>query len=406
MAERQRTFDYAWTDGNSGSMSSRSRDAVLWFAAGALLALFVVRLVPAAVQRVACRGGACTTSVARAATRLARNDATQRAPLARNDAVPDASSPRRDLGPGVYVMRAPEATAARVAPSPALPDAAVAAPSPDAATVSAKRDEASTAAPPPLFAAPDAAPPGAAHDADADAAAARATTGDTAAVSPPSVERAAETGPRATADDAATTQVVAAAPPQLGAASNAVDATPPPATAPPQPQVASNAVETTPPAAAPPRNDARAAASVSPLDGWWLVTNAAQSSRRRPDNGLLVVYRIELRQDGARVFGKGSTWSKNGYVLRPSERTPVVATGTWHDNGIELVLIEHGRRGTRQRRIEWQPTADGEAFEGRFTGDATNMVGRSEAVRELSAPVEEARQRAEEPRRRRRARWR
>src|SRR5437879_1700994 len=84
--------------------------------------------------------------------------------------------------------------------------------------------------------------------------------------------------------------------------------------------------------AAPPLNDARAAAAVSPLDGWWLVTHATESSRGRPDNGLLVVYRIELRQDGARVFGKGSTWSKNGYVLRPSERTPVVATATWHDN--------------------------------------------------------------------------
>ena len=397
-------------------MTPRSRDGVLWFAAGALLALFVVRLVPAIVQRVACRGGACTTSVARAATRLARDDATQRAPLprndatkgaqlARNDAVPGAASPQRDLdlGPGVYVMRAPEATAARVAPSPAPSDAAVTAPSPDAATLSAKRDEASTA-PPPLDAAPDAAAPAAR---DPGAAAARAATGDAAAVSS-SAERPAGTTPQASADDTASTapQVAAAAPPELGAASNAVEATPPPAAAPPQPQVASNAVETTPPAAAPPLNDARAAAAVSPLDGWWLVTHATESSRGRPDNGLLVVYRIELRQDGARVFGKGSTWSKNGYVLRPSERTPVVATATWHDNRIELVLIEHGRRGTRQQRVEWQPTDDGEAFEGRFTADATNMVGRSEAVRELSAPVEEARQRAEEPRRRRRARWR
>src|SRR6266403_1103302 len=219
-------------------MTPRSRGAVVWFAAGALLALFVVRLVPAVVQRVACRGGACTTSVARAraATRLARDDATQREPLPRDDAVPGVSSPQRDLdlGPGVYVMRAPEATAARVAPSPAPSDAAVTAPSPDAATLLAERDEASTA-PPPLDAAPDAAAP-AARDPGAD---------DTASTAP---------------------QAAAAAPPELGAASNAVEATPPPAAAPPQPQVASNAVETTPPAAAP-RNDARAAASVSLLDG-------------------------------------------------------------------------------------------------------------------------------------------
>ena len=71
---------------------------------------------------------------------------------------------------------------------------------------------------------------------------------------------------------------------------------------------------------------------------------------------VIVVVSGVVRQDGARVFGKGSTWSKNGYVLRPSERTPVVATATWHDNRIELVLIEHGRRGTRQQRVEWQPT--------------------------------------------------
>jgi hypothetical protein len=339
-------------------MPSSSRDAVLSFAAGALLALVVVRIVPSVLQRVACRGGACTTSVAstRTTTRLARNDTTHGGRLARSDASRDTSSARRDLGPGVYVMRAPEATAARVAPSPAPSDAAVAAPSSDAARVVVKDGESSTAAAPTADTPPDAAP------AAAPAAAAPETASDTMAI--------------------------AADPPPEAAAPT-----------PPQLDVASNAVETTPPAAAPPRNHAGPATAVGSLDGWWLVTNAAESSHRRTHKGLLVVYRIELHQDGERVLGKGSTWSRNGRVLTPSQRTPVVATGTWRANRIELVLIEHASRGARHGRVEWRPTADGEAFEGRFASEATHAIGRSEAVRELSAPMDEPR---EEPRRSRR----
>ena len=315
-------------------MPSLSRDAVLSFAAGALLALVIVRIVPAAVLRVACNG-ACTTGVASTSptTRLARNDATHGGRLVRSDAAPGTSSARRDLGPGVYVMRAPEATTARVAPSPAPSDAAVAPPSPDAA------------------AAPRA-PAGALRNAD-----------DTSAA-------IADTPPKAAAP------------------------TPPPRDL----DVASNTVETASPAAAPPPNDAGPATAVGSLDGWWLVTNADDSSDRRTPKGLLVVYRIELRQDGERVFGKGSTWSKNGRVLTPSQRTPLVATGTWRDNRVELVLIEHATRGTRQGHVEWRPTADGAAFAGRFASEATHTIGRSEAVRELSAPVDEPREKPRRPR--------
>ncbi len=341
-------------------MSSRSRDALVSFAAGALLALVVVRIVPAVLQRVACSAGACTTTVASARTpRLARDTAIRRERLARND-TRGAQSGGRDLGPGVYVMRAPEPTAppaatsdavaapsppsdaALAAPAAAGSDAAVAAPSPDAAMLLAEGS-----APGPATA------PG--------------TAADAAATSPDTTPRAA-----------------ASPPPQL--------------------DVASNTVETTLPAAAPPRGDASAA--TAPLDGWWLVTNAIESDRPRPYEGFLIVYRIELRQDGEHVFGKGSTWSRNGRVLTPSQRTPVVATGTWRDNRVELVLIEHARRGARRGRIEWHPTADGEAFEGRFSVEATNMIGRSEAIRELSAPMDEARAQPRRPRRHARLRTR
>src|SRR5947207_14612253 len=98
-------------------MPSWSRDAMLSFAAGALLALVIARIVPAVVQRVAC-GGACTTDVASThpPARLARNDEIHGGRRARNDAAPGTSSARRDLGPSLYVMLAPEATTARVAP--------------------------------------------------------------------------------------------------------------------------------------------------------------------------------------------------------------------------------------------------------------------------------------------------
>lgn len=303
-------------------MLSSSRDAMLSFAAGVLLALVIVRIVPGVVQRVAC-GSDCTTGVAstRPTTRLARNDEIRGGRRARNDAAPGTSSADRDLGPSLYVMLAPEATAARVAPSPAPSDAAVAAPSPDAAELVAKEGETPTAPP---------------RDVD----------------------------------------------------------------------VASKTVETAPPAAVPPPNDTGPATAVGSLDGWWLVTNTVESSDRRTPEGSLMVYRINLRQEGESVSGKGSTWSKNGRVLTPSQRTPIVATGSWRDNRVELVIVEHASRGTRQGHIGWRPTGDGEAFAGRFASEATHTSGLSEAVRELSPPADEPRKepRKESQRTRHRAR--
>ncbi len=255
-----------------------SRGTVLSFAAGALLALVMFRIVPATLLRVAC-SGACAPGVAstRPTTRLSRNDAAR-----------GTSSARRDLGPGLYVMLAPEAP-------PTSDDRVVA-----------------TRAP------------------------AGANAGDT---------------------------------------SVAVAGTPPQGVAPPSP---------------PPGLDvASPGTAVGSLDGWWLVTNAIESSDRRKPTGLFVVYRINLQQDGEHVSGKGSTWSKNGRMLRPSQQTPIVATGTRRGNRVELVLTEHATRGTRQGRVELRPTADGEAFEGRFASESAHTSGRSEAVRELNAPVEE-----------------
>jgi hypothetical protein len=128
------------------------------------------------------------------------------------------------------------------------------------------------------------------------------------------------------------------------------------------------------------------------LDGWWLVTNTADSSDRRTSTGQAVVYRVELHQDGERLSGKGATWSRNGRVLTPSQRTPIVATGMWRNDGLQLTLVEHATRGTRQIRVEWQPTADGDAFAGRFASEATHTMGRSEAVRSSSTLVNDARE--------------
>ena len=162
----------------------------------------------------------------------------------------------------------------------------------------------------------------------------------------------------------------------------------------PSSEEATPATTGAPAAAAPAPTATREDEGAAPrrLDGSWMVTNAADSSDRRTPTGQVVVYRIELQQDGARLGGKGSTWSKNGRVLAPSQRTPVVATGTWHDDRLELLLIEHATHGTRQVRLEWQPTAQGDAFAGHFASEATYTMGRSEAVRASGAPVDEAKE--------------
>jgi hypothetical protein len=263
-------------------MASSLRDALLSFAAGALVALVTMRVVPALVLRSEC-GGACTTNAAStdATTQQAGNPAPKGGPLGRLDAASGTSSEPGESGGGLYVMLAPEATTSWVAPSP------------EAATPEARNAE-----------------------------------------TPSSAESAA---PVAT-----------------------------------------------------PLNPAGATTPVGSLDGWWLVTNAVAPE------GPRVVYRIELHRDGERLSGKGSTWSKNGRALAPSQRTPTMVTGTWRADRVELTLAEHATRGTRRVHVEWQPTAHGEAFAGHFAGDAAHTGGRSEAVRDPNGGADESR---EEPRR-------
>jgi hypothetical protein len=122
--------------------------------------------------------------------------------------------------------------------------------------------------------------------------------------------------------------------------------------------------------------------AIADLDGWWLVTNSVESTDHAPYRGLRLSYRLELRQDGERVVGKGTTWTRNGKPLPLGHRTPVVASGTRREDRVELRIVEHGQRGDREGRIDWRVSPEAARLEGRFASVATNTSGRSEASRE------------------------
>ena len=133
---------------------------------------------------------------------------------------------------------------------------------------------------------------------------------------------------------------------------------------------------------------------VADLDGWWLVTHSVEATAHAAWTGQRLVYRLQLRQDGDQITGKGSTWAKNGVALTPAQKTPVSVTGTRRAEGIRLLIEEHGRGAVREVSLEWPSSPAADRFAGRFASAATKTFGISEATREPGGVTTRAPRRA------------
>jgi hypothetical protein len=124
------------------------------------------------------------------------------------------------------------------------------------------------------------------------------------------------------------------------------------------------------------------------LDGEWQFTTHVRSATREQFEGLTLGYRLQLKQDGARVTGQGQKISENGETLGTRQRTPIVVEGEREGDRLMLKFTERGSRrasgGTFFLRL------DDDRWRGTFASDAAGSKGDVSAERAESAPANPA----------------
>jgi serine/threonine-protein kinase len=128
--------------------------------------------------------------------------------------------------------------------------------------------------------------------------------------------------------------------------------------------------------------EATAAAGHEPVHvgGRWELTHDVESTSYQPFEGMRLGYRINLVQEGSRVYGQGQKVSENGVALPPGQRTPIDVAGRIQNGQLVLYYTEIGRSRTSRGTIRWH-LAPGAQLRGRFASDAANSSGTSSGRR-------------------------
>lgn len=139
-----------------------------------------------------------------------------------------------------------------------------------------------------------------------------------------------------------------------------------------------------PPAAARADAPARIAAAGEPaptqldLTGRWLLRHVVTRSERASYRGLVLLFRVELVQNGRRVSGTAVKWRENGRNVAPAARSRLELEGTVEGDEIvgRFVEVQRGRRSSGTFR--WRYSYEEGWLDGTFTtsiasarGDAT-----------------------------------
>jgi hypothetical protein len=119
------------------------------------------------------------------------------------------------------------------------------------------------------------------------------------------------------------------------------------------------------------------------LTGLWEVTNAVETTTYSGYAGLELGFRVELRQDGSRVFGHGYKVSENRRELRAGRRTAIEVEGRVVNNRVALSYREHGPRRVSVGTIALEPMSNS-TLRGTFQSDVASSRGRSIARRTKS----------------------
>ena len=110
------------------------------------------------------------------------------------------------------------------------------------------------------------------------------------------------------------------------------------------------------------------------------MTNRIEQSNLDSFNDLTLDFRLQLDQNGNRVRGQGVKWKENGRTVGARARRPISVDGTIEEGRLALTFTEEGLRRTSHGSFEMQLAEDG-SLRGRFSSDAAQSSGSSQAVR-------------------------
>jgi hypothetical protein len=117
------------------------------------------------------------------------------------------------------------------------------------------------------------------------------------------------------------------------------------------------------------------------LDGRWDLTHEIEATSHAPFAGMRLGYRLDLRQQGNRVWGRGRKYTENGALLPPDRRTPITVDGRIEGQYLVLNFVEQGGARSSAGTIRWLITPGAGALSGRFASDAAQSSGTSSARR-------------------------
>lgn len=116
------------------------------------------------------------------------------------------------------------------------------------------------------------------------------------------------------------------------------------------------------------------------LDGWWILTNEMLVPGEEGLTPLSRRFRVQLKQHGERVTGRGEKWTENGRSIPLGGRTPVIVAGRVDGSSVALSLTEPAEPGNSGGTSVLMLGADG-VLRGSFTTRTSTARGSSIAWR-------------------------
>lgn len=116
------------------------------------------------------------------------------------------------------------------------------------------------------------------------------------------------------------------------------------------------------------------------MSGSWTLATRIETSSYRDYQGLQLGYRLDLRQDGSHVNGKGVKTLENGRRLGSAAQTPIEFEGTIDGQRLTLMFTERGLLRASTGKMILEVNEDG-VLRGRFSSTAAQSAGLVEARR-------------------------
>jgi hypothetical protein len=116
------------------------------------------------------------------------------------------------------------------------------------------------------------------------------------------------------------------------------------------------------------------------LTGKWLLRHVVRRSERANYRGLVLLFRVELVQQGARVTGTAVKWRENGREVAVAARSRLEIEGTLQGDEIAGRFVEV-RQGRRTRgTFRWRYSIEEGRLYGTFTTNVASARGDATAT--------------------------